>query len=323
MDACIEEISVGYQQPEGAGLIFDIQGHSVHDGPGTRTTVFLNGCPLHCSWCCNPEGLFRRPVVMYRESKCKCCGDCIAACPSGSVRVIDGKLRFDRKNCDACIEHECVKACLNESVVESGKYYSQAEVLRILRRDRQFWGSNGGVSFSGGEPLLQKKFISGLLRECKKQEMHTCVETTSFLPTEYYLDTLAYVDWVFTDIKHMDPVEHKKLTGQDNALILHNIAALAGKAGWDGVIMPRIPVIPNSNDSEENLLATVAFIKRIGLDAVNILPFHRLGESKYRQLGRLYDLADQPSPADETMQQLKAMVESQGVYCLVGWETPF
>jgi pyruvate formate lyase activating enzyme len=322
MDTHFDEITVGNRQPEGTGLIFDIQGHSVHDGPGTRTTVFLNGCPLRCSWCCNPEGLFRRPVVMYRASKCKCCGDCIQACPSGSIQVIDGKLIFNRKNCDACLEHECVKACLNESVVESGKYYSQADVLRILRRDRQFWGSNGGVSFSGGEPLLQSKFISSLLRECKKQEMHTCVETTSFLPTDYYLDTLAYVDWVFTDIKHMDSETHKKLTGQDNALVLHNIAALAN-ADWNGVIMPRIPIIPSRNDSEENVLATVKFIKSLGLDAVNILPFHRLGESKYRQLGREYDLAEQSSPPDEKMQQLKALVESQGIYCLVGWETPF
>ncbi|WP_428565205.1 MAG: glycyl-radical enzyme activating protein [Solidesulfovibrio sp. DCME] len=304
------------------GLIFDIQGHSVHDGPGTRTTVFLNGCPLRCTWCCNPEGLFNRPVVMYRQSKCKCCGDCLAACPTGSVRVVAGRLVFDRAVCDTCQSHACVKACLNEAVVESGKYYPIEEVLRILKRDRQFWGRNGGVSFSGGEPLLQQAFIGNLLRQCKKLEMHTCVETTSCLPTDYYLDVLRSVDWVFTDIKHMDPAIHKELTGRDNALILHNIEQLA-KADWDGVIMPRVPVIPGRNDSEENLMATVDFIKGLGLDAVNILPFHRLGESKYRQLGQEYGLADQTSPSDEAMYRLKDMVQSRDVICLVGWETPF
>lgn len=304
------------------GLIFDIQGHSVHDGPGTRTTVFMNGCPLCCVWCCNPEGLFRKPVIMYRESKCIHCGDCLRACPHGALSVVDGKLTHDREKCDVCETHDCVKACLNEGVIESGRYYTRAALMRILKRDQQFWGKNGGVTFSGGEPLSQRGFIPGVLAECKKLQMHVCVETTSYLPTDYYLGVMKNIDWVFTDIKHMDTAVHKELTGVDNARILHNITELA-RANWDGVIMPRIPIIPGCNDTDDNLLETVRFIKGIGLDAVNILPFHRLGESKYRQIGRAYAFAEQPPPSEERMRHLKALVESQGVICLVGWETPF
>lgn len=304
------------------GLIFDIQGHSVHDGPGTRTTVFLNGCPLRCIWCSNPEGLFTHPVMMYRQGKCKGCGDCLAACPSGAARVVGDQLVHDREACDACQTHECVDACLNEAMVKSGKYYTTEEVLRILQRDRQFWGKNGGVSFSGGEPLMQRPFINNLMRRCKEVGIHVCVETSSCLPTAHYLDALRFADWVFTDIKHMDPVTHMKLTGRGNALILHNIETLA-RSDWEGVIMPRIPVVPGCNDSEANLMATVDFIRNIGLDVVNLLPFHRLGESKHRQLGRTFDMADQPSPADATMQRLKELVQSRGVLCFVGWETPF
>jgi len=307
---------------EERGLIFDIQGHSVHDGPGTRTTVFMNGCPLHCVWCCNPEGLFHKPVIMYRSSKCICCGDCIKACPYGALSVVDGALSHDRAVCDTCTTHECVKACLNEAVIESGRYYTQEELLKILKRDQQFWGKNGGVTFSGGEPLFQRKFISGILAECKRLHMHVCIETTSHLPTDYYLSVMKDIDWVFTDIKHMDPAAHKALTGVDNTLILHNITELA-RADWDGVIMPRIPVIPGRNDTDENLLTTFKFIKGIGLDAVNILPFHRLGESKYRQIGRDYEFAEQTPPSDERMHHLKNLAEAEGLICLVGWETPF
>ncbi|MTJ80188.1 MAG: glycyl-radical enzyme activating protein [Telmatospirillum sp.] len=310
------------RQTEG-GLIFDIQGHSVHDGPGTRTTVFMSGCPLQCVWCCNPEGLFRHPVMMYRESKCKCCGDCIRACPHGAARVVDGKLTHDRSLCDDCETFDCVTACLNEASVTSGRYYTQDELMRILLRDQQYWGKHGGVTFSGGEPLLQRSFITAVLAECKRHGMHVGVETTSCLPTDYYLDVMRSVDWVFTDIKHMDPAVHHRLTGQDNTLLLTNIARLAALPDWDGVIMPRIPIIPGLNDGTENLLATVRFIKSIGLDAVNILPFHRLGESKYRQLGRRYAFVDQSPPPDEHMAALKSLVTAEGVICLVGWETPF
>jgi pyruvate formate lyase activating enzyme len=304
------------------GLIFDIQGHSVHDGPGTRTTVFLNGCPLNCIWCSNPEGLYRSPIIMHRDSRCKRCGNCIKSCPNNAVEVKNGILCFDREICIKCKTHDCLKTCYQEALELSGELYSVQDLMKIFERDRQFWGANGGVTFSGGEPLFQKNFIIEVLKACKERYIHTCVETTSCINTEFYLEAMKYINWAFTDIKHMDSDEHKKLTGVGNELILANLEKLANLE-WNGVIVPRIPVIPGKNDSIENIEKTVKFIKNIGLDVVNLLPFHRLGESKYRQLGKIYKMADQTPPSDEEMKSLQKLAESHGLYCFVGWETPF
>ena len=305
------------------GLVFDIQGHSVHDGPGTRTTVFMSGCPLHCIWCCNPEGLFRQPVIMYRETKCKCCGRCIKSCPYDAVSVSkEGKLVFNREMCDKCKTYDCIETCYNEAIELSGKYYSTDELMRLFQRDRQFWGGSGGVTFSGGEPLMQRDFMLAILKECKKSYIHTCIETTSNLPSEYFMQVIQYVDWVFTDIKHMDPQKHLEITGVNNQLILKNIRLLA-EADWNGFIVPRIPVIPGINDSDENIRATAKFVKDIGLEVINILPFHRLGESKYRQVGQVYKFAEQKPPADSHMRHLKRIIENEGLVCFIGYETPF
>lgn len=304
------------------GLIFDIQGHSVHDGPGTRTTVFLSGCPLNCLWCSNPEGLFRKPVMMYRESRCQCCGNCIETCPNNAVSLVDDKLNFNREFCDVCESMDCISTCYYEGVVSSGVEYTIDELMRIFQRDRQFWGSNGGVTFSGGEPLLQRNFILPMLKRCKESYIHTCIETTSCVATDFYLEAMSYVDWAFVDIKHMNSESHKALTGVGNELILHNIKA-AAQSENRGVMVPRIPVIPGLNASEENIRETAKFIADIGLDVLNLLPFHRLGESKYRQLGTTYALEDQKPPSNEDMQRFKKIAEEEGLICFTGWETPF
>ena len=319
----INEEHVETKKTELQGLVFDIQGHSVHDGPGTRTTVFLNGCPLDCIWCCNPEGLFHQSVMMYKESKCVKCGKCIKACPYNAITVVDGKLKHNREFCDKCTSHECVEACLKEATDLSGKYYTISEMMRIFDRHRHFWGSRGGVTFSGGEPLLQRNFILPLLKECKKAYIHVAIETTSCIGSNYFMDAMNYIDWVFTDIKHMDSEKHKEVTGVGNELILKNIKTLAEKENWEGFIVPRIPVIPGYNDSEENIKATARFIKSIDLEVINILPFHRLGESKYRQVGQVYRFAEQVPPTEEHMLFIKKIVEEEGLVCFVGYETPF
>lgn len=308
---------------EERGLIFDIQGHSVHDGPGTRTTVFLSSCPLNCLWCCNPEGLFHHPVMMHKDSKCKHCGKCIAACPYGAISVVDGKLTHNRKLCDVCTTFECVEVCFNEAKEISGKYYTISELMEIFKRDRQFWGSKGGVTFSGGEPLLQKDFILQVTKACKEAYLHVAVETTACLSTEHFMKVMNNVDWVFVDIKHMDTKEHEKLVKVGNELILKNIKTLAEKPDWNGFIVPRIPIIPEINDSEENIRATAKFVKEIGLEVINILPFHRLGESKYRQLGQKYKFENQVPPTEVHMIKIKNMIEDEGLVCFVGYETPF
>ena len=307
------------------GLIFNVQAHSVHDGPGTRTTVFLNGCPLHCIWCSNPEGLFHKPVMMWSDARCVRCGKCIKACPHKAITIADDNktLVHDRKYCDVCESHECMDVCLNEGRSINGRYYTISELMKIFHRDRQWWGSKGGVTFSGGEPLMQKEFMLSLLPKCKDAMIHVAIETTSFMPTEYFMKATSYIDWVFCDIKNMDPDKHKLFTGVDNSLILKNIKLLATDPEWKGFMIIRIPVIPKLNDSEKNIRETARFVKRCGLEAINILPFHRLGESKYRQLDQIYRLAGQEPPSAEKMWQVKKWIEDEDVMCFIGYETPF
>lgn len=305
------------------GLVFDVQGHSVHDGPGTRTTVFLNGCPLSCVWCCNPEGLFTRPVVVRREIKCKHCGRCVEACPHHAITVdAAGVATFDRTSCDVCTTHECVASCYHEALEVSGKWTTVDDLMAVFKRDRQFWGSRGGVTFSGGEPLFQREFILEMLRRCREARLHVCIETTACVSESYLFEALKNVDWMFVDIKQMDPERHKELTGVSNELILSNIKALAA-SDWPGFVVVRIPVIPGCNDSEENIRATAKFVKDAGLEVINLLPFHRLGESKYRQLGKHYAFEEHPGTPVEALAPLKALVEAEGLTCYTGWKTPF
>ncbi|BDU75961.1 glycyl-radical enzyme activating protein [Mesoterricola sediminis] len=309
------------EQP--TGLIFDIQAHSVHDGPGTRTTVFLNGCPFSCEWCCNPEGLHRRPVVMHREQRCVHCGGCARACPRGAISLgADGLETFDRSLCADCATYDCVSACYHEGNVLSGKRYTVDQLMDIFRRDRQFWGRGGGVTFSGGEPLLQRDFMLPLLRRCREARIHTCVETTACLPTDYFMEAAALLDFLFIDIKNMDPVAHRARTRADNAQTLRNVKTL-GASDLDCFVVIRIPVIPGWNDGEENIRKTARFVRECGLEVINLLPFHRLSESKWRQVGEPYAFADLPGLSREELAPHAQWVREEGITCYTGWETPF
>ena len=305
------------------GLIFDVQAHSVHDGPGTRTTVFLNGCPLACAWCCNPEGLHRKPVVMHRDARCRQCGACLEACLRGALsRGAGGLLAFDRSRCEACTTHECVAACYHEGNVLSGRRVTVEEIIAICQRDRQFWGSGGGVTFSGGEPLLQRDFLLALLRRCREIRINTCIETTACVPPGPFMEAAALLDWIFVDLKHMDPAAHKAMTGADHALTLGNLRLL-GASELDCFVVVRIPVIPGWNDGEANLRATARFVRECGLEVINLLPFHRLGESKWRQVGRDYAFKDTPGMPLADLEPLAQWVREEGITCYAGWETPF
>jgi len=305
------------------GLTFDIQAHSVHDGPGTRTTVFMNGCPFACEWCCNPEGLSRKPVLMHRAARCKVCGNCLRACPDGAItQGPDNAMLFDRALCVACDDHECVDACYQEGLVLSGDVQTVEGLIDIFQRDRQFWGSGGGVTFSGGEPLFQKDFMRPLLQRCGEIRVNTCIETTASLPSDWFMEAAAMIDWIFVDIKNMDPVAHKAMIGADNALTLKNVRLL-GESDLDCFVVVRIPVIPGFNDSEENIRATARFVRSCGLEVINLLPFHRLGGSKWKQLGREYTFADEPGMMLDQLDEAAGWVREEGLTCYTGWETPF
>ena len=308
------------------GLIFDIQAHSIHDGPGCRTAVFLSGCPLRCSWCANPEGLIAQRRLMIHESRCRSDGQpCIDACPHGAIRIDPARQlppRFDRVICASCDSPDCVSACLNGALEISGRHLSLRELMRILERDRDYWGPRGGVTFSGGEPLNQSEFLLAALDACRANYIHTVIETSAYADSQLVSEVARRSDWMFTDLKHMDSACHQAGTGVGNELILSNLDALAMSPRRSRVVV-RIPIIPGFNDSSANLHDSARFLARLRLTEVNLLPFHRMAESKYAQLGMDYAHALTRSPTAQEMENHRQIFVSAGLDCHVGAETPY
>lgn len=316
---------------ENRGLVFDIQSFSVHDGPGCRTSVFLMGCPLRCEWCANPEGFEKKTRVMFRSSKCIAheysCTRCLAACPKQGITLERGQftqwpIQVDWRECEDCEELACTNACLKEALVKCGRQIAVPELLRILNRDRKFWGPGGGVTFSGGEPLYQGDFLLAALQGCQAAYIHTAVETTAFAKTELFLEIMQHVDFAFLDNKHMDSDQHKGKTGVGNELIHYNIRALAA-SNWAGRGVVRMPVIPDFNDTQENVMNLIVFMKDVGLNEVNLLPFHPLGESKWRQCGMIYPYGQQGACEVEVLVGMAKLFRQANIECYLGSETPF
>lgn len=271
------------------GTVFDIQRFSVHDGNGIRTLVFLKGCPLHCKWCQNPESMSPKPELMRLPHLCIECGKCIEKCPENVLSVTpQGCFSIERDKCTYC--GECVEYCYAGSMTIVGRYMTVEEVMGEVERDRHFYvTSNGGVTFSGGEPTMQSDFLIECLREAQSRGLHTAIETCAMVSPEVFQDVLEHTDLVLTDIKHMDSCQHKKLTGVPNEQILANVASAAAMKKQ---LRIRVPLIPGCNDSVENIEATAKFVSTLGssVESLDILPYHRLGEPKWAQLDREYPL---------------------------------
>lgn len=295
------------------GLIFNIQKFSLHDGPGIRTTVFMKGCPLSCKWCSNPESIKPYPELMTHDIKCIRCGKCVEACPQEAIKVIDDLRRVDRSKCNLCMD--CVKVCPSGALQQSGSYISLDELVAEVEKDRLFYlNSGGGVTFSGGEPLLQWEFIREALRRCKEQGLHTVLDTTGCASWDIMERVLDYVDLVLYDVKHIDPDKHREYTGVDNQLIMDNAVKTTAKVRtW-----LRIPVIPGFNDSEADIRRIVEFGKELSIEKISLLPYHAFGEHKYESLGRDYPWKGTQPPPEEYIQQLQEIVETCGLAVTVG-----
>jgi pyruvate formate lyase activating enzyme len=264
------------------GMIFDIQHFCTHDGPGIRTVVFFKGCPLRCVWCCNPESQKATPELMFDGEKCIRCFKCI--CPKGALKHTDEVL-LDRDICNVC--GECQELCPTNALRVVGRLLSVDEVMKEVLEERVFYSENGGVTFSGGEPFMQSEFLLELSKLSKLEKLSVVVETSGYAKWEKIEKTLQYVDLIFFDIKSCDSERHFVLTGVRNELILENLKKIATEC--ETVV--RVPVVEGYNFKDESDVFKLAEICRnADVEKIDLLRYHRLGEKKYRMLGRKYDL---------------------------------
>jgi pyruvate formate lyase activating enzyme len=265
------------------GLVFNIQRFSIQDGPGIRTTVFMKGCPLTCPWCSNPEGISSVPEIMTSDRKCIGCKKCVEVCPLKAISYVDGVRHINWNLCTNCLE--CAKVCPSHSIGVIGKYMTVDEAFKVASRDAPFYrNTGGGVTVSGGEPLLQWQFVLELLKKCKKTGLHTTLDTSGYCRWEDMRKVLKYVDLILFDVKHADSESLKETCGASNQLMLDNLK----KASRMSKIWLRVPLIPNFNDSESNIRAVAELAIGTKAEKVSLLPYHEYGKHKYQRLGKKY-----------------------------------
>lgn len=300
------------------GWIWDIKKYALHDGPGIRTTVFLKGCPLRCLWCCNPESQEFSPQIFWDKVECLHCGLCVEICPNQAVGFEDhGNRIVDPKRCQVC--GLCAERCPGEAVKMAGRRVTVEEVLEEVGKDAVYFSrSGGGLTLSGGEPLAQPDFAYQLLRAYKTSEygLHTTVDTCGNVPWSTLERFLDYVDLFLYDVKQMDSEKHHRLTGVRNKPILENLERLAETAKE---VVVRVPLIPGCNDDEDNIRRTAEFAQDLPrINRLDLLPYHRLGEPKYRRLAVDYPLQETKTQPNEVVERLKAIVEDYGLIVQIG-----
>ena len=317
------------ENKELTGKFYDIQGFSVHDGPGIRLTLFLKGCPLRCPWCHSPESQEFPTELNWMEMKCvgvDKCGNCLNVCPHDAISLGKKKssvtgdeeiqlVTVDRSKCDNC--GKCAEACTSKALYMCGTDYTVDEVMERIRRDVPFYNrSGGGVTISGGECLCQPKFLLEVLKRCKAEGINTAVDTTGFAPWSSIEPILPYTDLFLYDLKNMDSNLHKQVIGVPNELILENAKKIAAHGGKFQI---RIPIIPMFNDSKKSFEDVGKFICELGdaVEVVQLLPYHKLGTVKWERLQRNHPILEAEPPKDELVQARKEQLEAMGLKVMI------
>lgn len=301
------------------GSIFNIQHFSTQDGPGIRTTVFFKGCPLSCLWCSNPESQNANPEIAHRDTLCFGCGDCLKACAPEAItlsNVENGKyeITVDRKKCTDC--GACIDVCSAGVLKNYGRSMSVIEVFEEVKRDELYYSnSEGGVTASGGEPLTQADFVYELFRLSRRIGIHTTLDTCGYADTDTVKKVLSETDLVLYDLKIMNPSQHRQYTKRDNEVILRNAETIASMRI---PMIIRIPLVPGINDWEENLKETARFVSKLNNNLhVDLLPYHRLGENKYKMLDQRYQLNSVTPPTDDQQRKAIEIFEQYGLDCAI------
>ena len=297
-------------------LIFDIKRYAINDGPGIRVVIFFKGCNLHCAWCHNPESISPKVEKMYAPAKCIKCGTCVEVCPENAITLTSEGIITDPDLCKMC--GKCAEVCPTKAIEMSGKVMSVAEIMDIIEKERIFFDqSGGGVTFSGGEPLVHTEMLIRLLDECGNRGIHRAVDTAGNVSTETILEVAKRTDLFLYDLKVMNSDLHKEWTNAGNQKILYNLKAIA-EAGKHIII--RIPLIGGINDTEENIEQTAKFISELAGEKklVHLLPYHAIAENKYMKLGKSDDFEKLKEPGKEKLEWAVAKFGEYGILASVG-----
>jgi choline TMA-lyase-activating enzyme len=296
---------------ERKALIFNVQKYNVYDGPGIRTIVFFKGCPLRCKWCSNPEGLERKFQVMVKSDSCIDCGRCVEVCPVGIHKMnAEGRHYADRSiDCVGC--RKCEEACFQSALSVVGEEKTISELLGIIEEDRMFYQtSGGGVTLGGGEVTMQPEAALSLLQACRQEGINTAIETCGYTKLEDILKIAEYVDLFLFDIKHIDPERHCELTGVRNERILQNLEELLRRKYNVHI---RMPLLKGINDDRDEIDRTIKFLMPYreykNFKGIDLLPYHKLGVGKYRQLDKEYPIEGDPSLSAEDLDRIEGWIK--------------
>lgn len=298
-------------------FLFDIKRYSINDGPGVRITIFFKGCPLACRWCHNPESVSFRTEKLYNRNKCIGCGSCVVVCPEKALMLTAGEgITTDFTRCTLC--GKCADVCPTNAVEMSGRDYSEDEIMEaILKETHIMDNSGGGVTFSGGEPLMHPRELKSLLIRCGNSGIHRAVDTSGYVKSTIVAEILPYTDLFLYDLKQMNNYSHHRWTGVDNGLILQNLRLIAAH---DKEYHIRIPLVDGVNSDEENIGETISFLNGLKNrpSVVALLPYHNIAMKKFEKLGKSYHEDGMGKPSDERVGLIRAQFQQQGFNVNIG-----